>query len=86
VLRAGLTEILVSGIEARWIRVSTGPIGMPANPAARPAASAHRGYSRRRVGGAASIVAIICRIPIIRPASAIEVGPAATVAKVGSSL
>ena len=34
VLRAGLTEVLVIGIETRWISVSASPIGMPANPTA----------------------------------------------------
>src|SRR6516162_2502798 len=36
VLRAGLTEVLVTGIETRWIKVSARPIGMPAKPAAAP--------------------------------------------------
>src|SRR5271163_407434 len=36
VLRAGLTEVLVTGIETRWISVSARPIGIPAKPAAAP--------------------------------------------------
>ena len=32
VLRAGLTEVLVTGIETRWISVRARPIGMPAKP------------------------------------------------------
>ncbi len=36
VLRAGLTEVLVIGIEIRWMSVSARPIGMPANPLAAP--------------------------------------------------
>ena len=36
VLRAGLTEVLVTGIEMRWMRVRARPIGMPAKPAAAP--------------------------------------------------
>src|SRR5215471_9676017 len=36
VLRAGLTEVLVIGIEIRWMSVSAKPIGMPANPVAAP--------------------------------------------------
>src|SRR5260370_9729374 len=36
VLRAGLTEVLVIGIEIRWMRVSARPIGMPAKPVAAP--------------------------------------------------
>ena len=36
VLRAGLTEVLVTRIEMRWIRVSARPIGIPANPVAAP--------------------------------------------------
>ena len=35
-LRAGLTEVLVTGIEIRWIRVRHRPIGMPAKPTAAP--------------------------------------------------
>ena len=35
-LRAGLTEVLVIGIEIRWISVSARPIGMPAKPVAAP--------------------------------------------------
>ena len=31
-LRAGLTEVLVTGMDTRWIRVSTKPIAMPAKP------------------------------------------------------
>src|SRR5205807_8899785 len=34
VLRAGLTEALVTGIDTRWISVSLRPIGIPAKPAA----------------------------------------------------
>ena len=33
VLRAGLTEVLVTGIEIRWIRVSPRPMAMGASPA-----------------------------------------------------
>ena len=36
VLRAGLTEVLVTGIDTRWISVRPRPIGIPANPAAAP--------------------------------------------------
>src|SRR6516164_4078895 len=36
VLRAGLTEVLVTGIDTRWIKVRARPIGMPAKPAAAP--------------------------------------------------
>src|SRR6516164_5178575 len=36
VLRAGLTDVLVTGIDTRWIKVRARPIGMPANPAAAP--------------------------------------------------
>src|SRR4051812_38019996 len=36
VLRAGLTEVFVTGIEIRWIRVRARPIGMPAKPVAAP--------------------------------------------------
>ena len=36
VLRAGLTEVLVTGIDTRWIKVSARPIGMPAKPVAAP--------------------------------------------------
>ena len=36
VLRAGLTDVLVTGIDTRWISVSASPIGMPANPTAAP--------------------------------------------------
>src|SRR5436190_24114080 len=36
VLRAGLTEVLVTGIETKWIRVSARPIGIPAKPVAAP--------------------------------------------------
>ncbi len=32
-LRAGFTEVLVTGMLTRWIRVSTNPMGMPAKPA-----------------------------------------------------
>ena len=32
VLRAGLTEVLVTGMLIRWISVSTNPIGIGANP------------------------------------------------------
>ena len=32
VLRAGLTEVLVTGIEIRWMSVRHRPIGMPAKP------------------------------------------------------
>src|ERR1700730_18000320 len=35
VLRAGLTEVLVTGLVSRWIKVRPRPIGIPANPAAR---------------------------------------------------
>ena len=35
-LRAGLTEVLVTGIVTRWINVKARPIGMPANPVAAP--------------------------------------------------
>src|SRR5439155_2110771 len=34
VLRAGLTEVFVTGIDTRWISVSPSPIGMPAKPLA----------------------------------------------------
>jgi len=33
VLRAGLTEVLVTGIEIRWIRVKPRPIAIGAKPA-----------------------------------------------------
>ena len=33
VLRAGFTEVLVMGIEMRWIRVRARPMAIPANPA-----------------------------------------------------
>src|SRR5712692_1180232 len=33
VLRAGLTEVLVTGIEIRWIKVRPSPIAIGANPA-----------------------------------------------------
>ncbi|MCY1312804.1 hypothetical protein D9M70_632590 [compost metagenome] len=33
VLRAGLTEVLVTGIEIRWIRVSARPMAIGASPA-----------------------------------------------------
>src|SRR5437764_4523640 len=36
VLRAGLTEVLVTGIETRWISVKARPIGIPAKPVAAP--------------------------------------------------
>src|SRR3954466_6630794 len=36
VLRAGFTEVLVTGIEIRWINVRARPIGMPAKPTAAP--------------------------------------------------
>src|SRR5947209_7940401 len=36
VLRAGLTEVLVTGIMTRWIKVRHRPIGMPAKPTAAP--------------------------------------------------
>src|SRR5258707_15882030 len=36
VLRAGLTDVLVTGIDTRWISVRARPIGMPANPDAAP--------------------------------------------------
>src|SRR5580704_14761644 len=36
VLRAGLTDVLVTGIDTRWISVRASPIGNPANPAAAP--------------------------------------------------
>ena len=36
VLRAGLTEVLVTGIDTKWMMVSASPIGMPAKPAAAP--------------------------------------------------
>src|SRR6266849_9079962 len=36
VLRAGLTEVLVTGIDTRWIKVKARPIGMPAKPVAAP--------------------------------------------------
>src|SRR6185312_3549792 len=36
VLRAGFTEVFVTGMATRWIRVSASPIGMPANPVAAP--------------------------------------------------
>src|SRR6201999_2986258 len=36
VLRAGLTEVFVTGIDTRWIRVRARPIGIPAKPAAAP--------------------------------------------------
>src|ERR1700751_5907845 len=36
VLRAGLTEVFVTGIDTRWIRVKASPIGIPAKPAAAP--------------------------------------------------
>src|SRR3978361_1707039 len=36
VLRAGLTEVLVTGIDTRWISVSARPMGIPANPLAAP--------------------------------------------------
>src|ERR1700745_1070502 len=36
VLRAGLTEVLVTGIDTRWISVSARPIGMPAKTQAAP--------------------------------------------------
>jgi hypothetical protein len=32
VLRAGLTEVLVTGIEIRWIKVRARPIGIPDAP------------------------------------------------------
>jgi hypothetical protein len=32
ILRAGLTEVLVTGIPTKWIKTSTIPIGIPANP------------------------------------------------------
>ena len=36
-LRAGFTDVLVTGIEMRWIRVSARPIAIGAKPAgARP--------------------------------------------------
>src|SRR5215212_792095 len=35
-LRAGLTEVLVTGIETKWINVRAKPIGMPAKPTAAP--------------------------------------------------
>ena len=31
-LRAGLTEVLVTGIDTRWIAVSTRPMARPAKP------------------------------------------------------
>src|SRR5947207_11169548 len=34
VLRAGLTEVFVTGIDTRWMSVSPSPIGMPAKPLA----------------------------------------------------
>src|SRR5438105_4026475 len=34
VLRAGLTEVLVTGIETRWIKVRASPIGTTAKPVA----------------------------------------------------
>lgn len=34
--RAGLTEVLETGIEMRWINVSPRPIAMGANPAGAP--------------------------------------------------
>src|SRR6516164_5587956 len=36
VLRAGLTEVFVTGIDTRWIKVKASPIGIPAKPAAAP--------------------------------------------------
>ena len=36
VLRAGLTDVLVTGIEIRWINTKAKPIGMPAKPVAAP--------------------------------------------------
>src|SRR3954465_14422793 len=36
VLRAGLTDVLVTGIDTRWISVSASPIGIPAKPTAAP--------------------------------------------------
>src|SRR5713101_4259651 len=36
VLRAGLTDVLVTGIDTRWIRVRARPIGIPAKPVAAP--------------------------------------------------
>ncbi len=36
VLRAGLTEVFVTGIDTRWISVSARPIGIPAKPEAAP--------------------------------------------------
>jgi hypothetical protein len=32
ILRAGLTEVLVTGIPTRWMSTSTIPIGIPAKP------------------------------------------------------
>src|SRR5436853_4710859 len=36
VLRAGLTEVLLTGIEIKWIKVKVKPIGIPAKPTEAP--------------------------------------------------
>ncbi len=35
-LRAGLTELFVTGMETKWINVNANPIGIPAKPTAAP--------------------------------------------------
>ncbi|MCY1309847.1 hypothetical protein D9M70_599830 [compost metagenome] len=42
VLRAGFTEVLVTGIDTRWISVRHRPMAMPAKPAAARRAVAPR--------------------------------------------
>lgn len=56
VLRAGFTEVLVTGIETRWMMVSARPMGMPAKPAAAPLEVAPTMMNRNRQVSSSSVV------------------------------
>ena len=49
VLRAGLTEVLVTGMEIRWINVNASPMAMGAKPAGARLSVAPRMISRKNM-------------------------------------
>ena len=74
VLRAGLTDVLVTGIDTRWMSVSASPIGIPAKPLAAPFEVVPTMMSRKKNVITNSITTQAPRLYLARAEVAVAIG------------